>query len=82
MGASALWIRKLTHWLPYHRDRYFENLAAAVHGAYHPQFSDDGKPASEPSSAVAEADFERRMADMHRKAEPLLRKLRPNKRGR
>jgi hypothetical protein len=44
MGASALWIRKLTHWLPYHRDRYFENLAAAVRGAYRPQFKEDEPP--------------------------------------
>lgn len=39
-GAPAHWVRKMAHWLPYHRDAYFMSLQAAMHGTYRPQFVD------------------------------------------
>ena len=52
--------------LPAHRDTYFLCLQAAMCGAYHPQGV----------AADPEDEFERQMAELHRKAEPMLRKLR------
>ena len=40
-GAPAHWVRKMTHWLPYHRDSYFISFQAAIARAYKPQFIDE-----------------------------------------
>lgn len=39
-AAPAHWVRKMSHWLPYHRDAYFMGLQAAMQGCYKPQFVD------------------------------------------
>jgi DTW domain-containing protein YfiP len=74
---SATWVRKMAHWLPYHQDRYFVALNNAMAGTYRLRFEED----AEPNTDAAEAAFERRMAEMHRKAEPMLRAIQPRKRG-
>ena len=65
----------MTRYLPAHQDHYFVALNNAFAGTYKLRFEE----APEPNSDAAEADFERRMADMHRKAEPLLRAIQPRK---
>jgi hypothetical protein len=59
----------MAHWLPQHRDNYFLAMQAAMRGAYQPQGE-----APDP-----EDEFDRQMAELHRKAAPLLQKLRPNR---
>jgi hypothetical protein len=63
--APLTWVKKLARHLPAHRDTYFLSLQAAMHGCYQPQ-----GVAAEPDD-----EFERQMAELHRKAEPMLRKL-------
>ena len=75
MHAPKSWIDKMTRYLPAHQDHYFISFNHAMAGTYETRFQEAPKPGSD----AAEADFERRMAEMHRKAEPLLRKLRPGR---
>lgn len=48
----------MAHWLPYHRDRYFLGMQAAMRGAYRPQFSESAPSAPDPESLRAKANRE------------------------
>ena len=69
----------MARYLPAHQDRYFVALNNAFAGTYKLRFDEE---APDSNSDAVEAAVERRLADMHRRAEPQLRKLRPKKRGR
>lgn len=45
----------MAHWLPYHRDRYFLALQAAMHGAYRPTFQDEPTDAPKDPETVRAA---------------------------
>ncbi len=54
--APAHWVRKLTRWLPYHRDRYFEAMQLALHGAYRATFVEEDEPTPDPETVKAAAN--------------------------
>jgi hypothetical protein len=54
-------------------------LALAAHGQFTPRFKPDGETEPETSEEARLSAFDRRLADLKRKAEPMLRKLRPGR---
>jgi hypothetical protein len=49
----------MTYWLPYHRDRYFGSLSAAVFGAYQREFKEEaGAKPTDPDTVRALANRE------------------------
>ncbi|MFH0914837.1 MAG: hypothetical protein V1912_00110 [bacterium] len=44
----------MTHWLPYHRDRYFLSMQAALHGGYQSQWSEDDEDKPSDPETVAQ----------------------------
>jgi hypothetical protein len=79
MQQPRVWVRKLAYWLPYHEDLYVHRLAEAAQGQFTPRFKPDGDSDAEPNPEAKLSAFDRSLAELKRRAEPMLARLRPGK---
>lgn len=75
--APGVWVRKMTHWLPYHRDRMTllmsRAIGTALTGTFKPEFKEDPDTAKPEDPETVRAVANRELNDFSRRADAAMR---------
>ncbi len=75
--APGVWVRKMTHWLPYHRDRLVlllaRAIATALSGTFKPEFQEDPETQRPKDPETVRAAANRGLDAFSRRADAAMR---------